>query len=83
MTLLIEHDPDDPDKVIRLCGEVAGPEVEELESFLHRAALSVKLDVSEVTQVDERGLTLLRRARADGAHVIGCSPYLRLRLEDK
>lgn len=39
------------------------------------------LDLSELTGASEAGVLLLARLRAEGVHLLGASPYVRLLLE--
>ena len=57
----------------KLCGRLSGPWVAELERAWERCRSERRsdvIDLSEVTSIDERGESLLRRMKQDGARFV-------------
>ena len=77
MTLRIVQEPLERGTMLRVAGNLSGAEVSELEACCQNAKPPLTLDLEGV---DETGLVLLRTLLADGATLVGASPYLSMRL---
>ncbi len=80
MTLRIVQEPLEPGTMLRVAGALSGPEVYELETCCRNARPPLTLELEGVIAVDEPGLLLLRSVAAEGASLVGASPYLSMRL---
>jgi len=80
MTLRIVQESLDPGTMLRVAGALSGAEVTELESCRRKAKPPLTLELDGVIAVDERRLVLLRSVAAEGATLVGASPYLSMRL---
>ena len=80
MTLRIVQEPLEPGTMLRVAGALSGPEVSELETCCRNAQPPLTLELEGVIAVDELGLLLLRSAAAEGASLVGASPYLSMRI---
>ena len=70
--LKITHDGSSGEQRWTLCGQLSGPWVAELRSVWEREFHSKPcvVDLSDVTWIDERGESLLRTMKADGAQFV-------------
>ncbi len=69
---------------LRLEGRIAGPWVAELREACERrvaAAGSLKLDLAEVSFVDQEGVELLSELRLRGVLLVECSPFVEEQLK--
>ena len=67
-------------RVLHLEGWLEGDNVGELERVARGAAEPLRLDLTGLRSTDTAGLEALRALRAQGAVLVGASPYLRLLL---
>lgn len=67
--------------VVRVAGRLAGPGVEELERVCAASKRPLRIDLAELLQADELGISLLRSLRESGAELTGASPFVGLLLE--
>jgi hypothetical protein len=80
MTLRIVLESLDPGTLLRVAGALSGAEVTELENCCRKAKPPLTLELEDVVSADEPGLVLLRSVAAEGATLVGTSPYLSMRL---
>ena len=80
MTLRIVQEPLERGTMLRVAGNLSGAEVSELEACCQNAKPPLTLDLEGAIGVDETGLVLLRTLLAEGATLVGASPYLSMRL---
>ena len=69
---------------LRLEGRVAGPwvtEVQEVCEKLLGEGRSLKLDLAEVSFVDQSGVALLSNFRSQGVFLADCSPFVEEQLK--
>jgi len=81
MTLRITREELEQGTLLHVFGDLSGAEVAELEVTCLEATPPLTLDLKGLTTVDGSGLVVLRTAVADGARLIGASPYVAMRLE--
>ena len=67
--------------VVRVAGRLVGAGVEELERVCVASPRPLRIDLAEVLQADEIGLSLLRSLRESGVELSGGSPFIELLLE--
>ena len=65
---------------VRVDGWLAGDGTAELEQALKSVAAPIQLLVHDLRGADAAGLSVLQRLDAEGAALVGLSPYLRLAL---
>jgi hypothetical protein len=71
--LKITHSATAKEQKWTLCGKLSGPWVSELEAAWEQCRIehgSDVIDLSDVTSIDERGESLLRRMKKDGARFV-------------
>jgi hypothetical protein len=66
---------------IQVDGELVGDGVEELEAVTSRRMGLTTLDLKGLTQIRQRGTTLLRELAREGVVLEGVSPYFGLLIE--
>ena len=78
MLKIVVSEPQADRAVLRLEGQIIGPWVDELQRACERllAASPVTLDLSDVSFVERRGVTLLRSLGARGVPLLHCSPFV-------
>ena len=81
MTLRIVQEPLAWGTILRVAGDLSGPVLSELETSCRNAKPPLTLDLEGVIAADQQGLALLRSVVAEGAKLVGASPYLSMRLE--
>jgi hypothetical protein len=69
--------------VVRVAGRLMGEGVEELNRICTASPRPLRIDLAELLQTDELGLSLLRSLRASGAELAGVSPFIELLLEGR
>ena len=62
---------------ICLSGELRGEHLVDLRTEVQRFGPPATLDLDEVNVVDLDGIRWLNECRAQGIHVLNCSPYIR------
>jgi hypothetical protein len=67
--------------VMLVAGGLCGEGVEELNRACRAASGSLRLDLTDLQQADELGLSLLRSLRESGAKLVGVSPFIDLLLQ--
>ena len=80
MTLRVTQVLSEKGTTLRVAGDVTGGEVAELEECYRTALPPVTIDLQGVMTVDELGLAVLNAAAADGARLVGASPYIAMKL---
>ena len=80
MTLRIVQEPLERGTMLRVAGNLSGAEVAEMLTCCRNAEPPLTLDLESAVGVDEAGLVLLRTLVAEGATLVGASPYLSMRL---
>lgn len=78
MLKIVLLDPSANGALLRLEGEVIGPWVDELQRTCERllASRAVTLDLSGVSFVERRGVSLLRSLGTRGVPLLHCSPFV-------
>ena len=66
---------------LSVAGTLVGADTKELGRACGELAGAYTVDLTEVTEVDDEGLRLLRSLRQHGARLIGTRPYLNMRLK--
>jgi anti-anti-sigma regulatory factor len=82
MTLRITPSGPGPPAVLTLDGRLTGDEVAELRRAVDEVGGKVILDLTGLQFADRPGVSVLRELKAHGAKFTGCSPYMRLLLDD-
>jgi ABC-type transporter Mla MlaB component len=67
-------------RVVRLSGALKGEMSSELTRLLEGILPPVQLDLAELVSADSAGLTTLASLEAQGAELVGASPYVCLQL---
>ena len=80
MTLRIVEEQFERGPLLRVAGDLSGSALSELESSCLNAKPPLTLDLEDVISVDEHGIVVLRALAAEGAKLVGASPYLSMRL---
>ena len=69
--------------VVHVAGRLAGEGVEELGRVCTASPRPLRIDLGELLQADELGLSLLRSLHESGADLFGGSPFINLLLENR
>jgi len=76
LTLKIERTVDGKHSVLRLSGRLSSEHLEGLTLAIKSNALSVALDLDEITQIDLDAVNFLRKCQSEGIELRHCSPYI-------
>jgi ABC-type transporter Mla MlaB component len=69
--------------VVHVAGHLAGDGVGELGRVCATSTRPLRIDLAELLQADDVGLSLLRSLRESGAELAGMSPFISLLLEKR
>jgi hypothetical protein len=69
--------------LVKVDGWLEAEGIAELERICGEPSAALTLDLGDLRQADESALGLLRRAAAQGARLVNCSPYLALLLGER
>ena len=81
MTLRITPIGPDSPAAVKVDGRLTGEEVPELRRVCEGLQEQLVLDLTDLQFADRQGVSVLRELRAQGAELLGVSPYLRLLLD--
>ena len=83
MTCRISTASGEDETILRLEGRRDATGVNDLEEAVQAAPGTVLLDLSGLQSADDEGLRVLRYLSANGAKLVGASPYIRQLLDEK
>ena len=69
--------------ILRLEGRLRATGLKDLKKAVQAAPGTVLLDLSGLQSADDEGLRVLRSLSANGAKLVGASPYIRQLLDEK
>lgn len=69
--------------IVHVAGRLVGAGVEELSRVCTGSSRPLRIELAELLQADELGLSLLRSLRASGAELAGVSPFIGLLLDGR
>lgn len=69
--------------ILRLEGRLRATGLEDLKKAVQAARGTVLLDLSGLQSADDEGLRVLRSLSANGAKLVGASPYIRQLLDER
>jgi anti-anti-sigma regulatory factor len=82
LTFRITSASGEDETIIRLEGRLSAKRVEDLEKAVQVAPGTVLLDLSGLRSADAEGVMALRSFAAEGAKLVGASPYIRQLLNE-
>ena len=83
MTFRITSISGENESIIRLEGSLDAKGVTDLENVIQETQGTVLLDLSGLQSADAEGVLALRSLAANGAKLVGASPYIRQLLNEK
>ena len=83
MTCRISTASGEDETILRLEGRLRATGLKDLKKAVQAALGTVLLDLSGLQSADDEGLRVLRSLSANGAKLVGASPYIRQLLDEK
>ena len=83
MLLRITEERLEGSTLMHVAGRLGGEGVEELSRACGAPSGCLRLDLTDLLQADELGLSLLRTLRESGAELVGVSPFIDLLLKGR
>jgi anti-anti-sigma regulatory factor len=82
LTFRISSASGEDETIIRLEGRLSANRVENLKKEIQGASGNVLLDLTDLRSADAEGVMALRSFAAEGAKLVGASPYIRQLLNE-